>query len=130
MARPVVVPGGVDEYIAKCPKDLHGKLEKIRAVIKKVVPNAVETVSYFGFPGYQLPGDYYYSGMFAWFSYKKPFIRVHVFPPVAANHKKEVPGGKIYTGAVGFPEDGEIPLPLVKKMVEESLEIMKSRKKD
>jgi uncharacterized protein YdhG (YjbR/CyaY superfamily) len=78
MVKPIVVPGGVNEYISNCPKKVQIKLEKIRAVIKKVAPKAIETVSYFEFPGYSLPGEYDYNGMFAWFSYKKPFIRLHV----------------------------------------------------
>lgn len=125
--KKVIVPGGVDEYIAKCPKDVQAKLRKIRTAIRQVAPDAVETVSYFKFPGYSYPGDYDYSGMFAWFSYKKPYIRLHVRPPVVAQHKSQLKGCATSVGAVGFPEDKEIPAALVKKMVRASLDVMKAK---
>jgi uncharacterized protein YdhG (YjbR/CyaY superfamily) len=51
-----VEPGGVDEYIAKCPKEVQGKLKAIRAAIREIAPSSTETVSYFQIPGY----SYYY----------------------------------------------------------------------
>jgi uncharacterized protein YdhG (YjbR/CyaY superfamily) len=46
-----VEPGGVDEYMAKCPKEVQGKLKKVRAAIRQVAPGSIETVSYFQIPG-------------------------------------------------------------------------------
>lgn len=127
--KKVIVPGGVDEYIAEQPEEVRAKLKAIRAVIRKVAPDAVETVSYFKFPGYGYDGQGYdYNGMFAWFSYKKPYIRLHVRPPVAKDHAKELVGCKISTGAVGFPEENEVDTALIKKLVEASLAVMKSQK--
>ena len=124
----VIVPGGVDEYIAACPKEVQSKLAKIRAAMREVAPDAVETVSYFKFPGYgYIDQGHDYSGMFAWFSYKKPCIRVHVRPPVAENHRKELKGAVISVGAVSFPEDSDISPALVKKLISESLEVMKNK---
>lgn len=51
-----VVPGGVDEYIAACPAKARQQLSKMRAVIRKVAPEATETVSYFAMPGYSYEG--------------------------------------------------------------------------
>lgn len=126
--KKLIVPGGVDEYIAKCPEEIQGKLKEIRSAIRKVAPGAIETVSYFQFPGYGLVDKGYdYNGMFAWFSYKKPFIRLHVRPPVAQNHKSELKDCVISVGVVGFPEEIEISSSLVKKLVTESLKVMKSK---
>lgn len=123
-----VVPGGVDEYIAKCPEEVQGKLKEIRSVIQKVAPDAIETVSYFQFPGYgYVDQGYDYNGMFAWFSYKKPYIRLHVRPPVAENHKAELEGCVISVGAVGFPEEKDISPDLVKKLVKASIKVMKEK---
>jgi uncharacterized protein YdhG (YjbR/CyaY superfamily) len=125
-----IVPGGVDEYIAACPKDAQAKLSQIRKAIRQVAPDAVETVSYFKFPGYGYPDQSYdYSGMFAWFSYKKPYIRLHVRPPVVADHKQEFKENYVMNvGAVSIPEDEKISTALVKKMVLDSVNIMKGRK--
>ena len=79
--------GEVDKYIAKCPKEAHGDLVKIRAAIRAAAPGATERTDYFQMPGYCYPG-FDYDGMFAWFSFKKPYIRLHVRPPVIQNMGK------------------------------------------
>src|SRR5689334_25413975 len=84
-----IVPGGVDEYIASCPKDVQPMLKEIRSVVLKAAPGSTETVSYFDMPGYLYPG-YDYNGMFAWFSFKSPHVRLHVRPPVLENSGKKV----------------------------------------
>jgi uncharacterized protein YdhG (YjbR/CyaY superfamily) len=124
----IVKPGGVDEYIAACPKDIQGTLREMRAAIREVAPDAVETVSYFKWPGYSYEG-YVYNGMFAWFSFKAPFVRLHVYPEALENHKKELEKYATTKAVVSFPADGKIPKPLVKKLVKSSLKAMKSSKK-
>jgi uncharacterized protein YdhG (YjbR/CyaY superfamily) len=127
----IIVPGGVDEYIVACPKEVQAKLSKIRQAIRQVAPDAIETVSYFKFPGYGYPDqDYDYSGMFAWFSYKKPYIRLHVRPPVVADHKQEFKENYVMNvGAVSIPEHETISTALVKKLVEASLQVMNDKAK-
>jgi uncharacterized protein YdhG (YjbR/CyaY superfamily) len=124
-----IVPGGVDEYIAACPKEVQAKLSQIRQAIREVAPDATETVSYFKFPGYgYLDQGYDYSGMFAWFSYKKPYIRLHVRPPVVADHKRQFKENYLMNvGAVSIPKHENISTALVKKLVEASLQVMKDK---
>jgi uncharacterized protein YdhG (YjbR/CyaY superfamily) len=76
----------VDEYITKCPKEVQGKLIEVRAAIREVAPESIEAMSYFQIPGYSYKG-YDYNGMFVWFSYKKPYLRLHVRPPVLQDYK-------------------------------------------
>ncbi len=121
-----ITPGGVDEYIAKCPKNVQDTIRKIRQAIRQVAPDSIETVSYFQMPGFSYGGNYYYNGMFAWISYKKPFIRLHVIPPVIQDHKKEFTGISTTKTVVNFPEDTDIPIALVKKLVKASITVMKS----
>lgn len=97
----------------------------IRSAIQGVAPDAIETVSYFGIPGYSYEG-FDYNGMFAWFSYKKPYIRLHVRPPVAQNHIKALAGCKIRAGIIGFPEQNDLSSVLIAKLVKASLDEMKS----
>ena len=118
--------GGVDEYIAKCPREVQGRLKKIRAAIREVAPGSIETVSYFQFPGYSYEG-YDYHGMFTWFSFKKPNLRLHVRPPVIQDHKKELDSYVTTKAIVNFPADKEVPIPLVKKLVKASLKAMKDK---
>ena len=124
-SKKIIVPGGVDDYILEYPKAVQEKLNLIRSAIRKIAPDAVETVSYFGIPGYCYEG-YDYNGMFAWFSYKAPYIRLHVRPPVAENHLNELNGCKITTGIIGFPETFELSPVLISKLVQASLDEMKN----
>lgn len=116
----------VDEYIANCPAEAQLKLKKIRAAIKEVAPGARERTDYFKMPGYSYEG-YDYDGMFAWFSFKKPNVRVHVRPPVIKEHKKELSGYVTTQAIISFPEEKEIPTTLVKKLVRASLKVMKAK---
>jgi len=122
-------PGGVAEYIEKCPKIAQGALKILRSAIRAAAPGAVETVSYFQWPGYFYRGDYVYNGMFVWFSYKKPYARLHVWPPVIKEHKKELKGYPTTTAVVSFPADKKMPVALVKKLVKASLKAMKDKSK-
>jgi len=114
----------VDEYIASCPKEAWDNLAKMRATIRAAAPGATERTDYFQMPGYSYPG-FDYDGMFVWFSFKKPYIRLHLRPPVIQDHKKELAGCATTKGIASFPPDKEISKALVKKLVKASLKVMK-----
>ncbi len=116
----------VDEYIAKCPKEAQAKLKRIRAAIRAVAPDAKERTDYFQISGYSYEG-YDYDGMFAWFSYKKPNVRLHVRPPVIEEHKRELTDCVTTKAIVAFPENKEMPITLVKKLVKASITVMKKK---
>jgi len=119
--------GGVRQYIAKHPKEVQEKLNEIRSAIQEAAPGSKETVSYFQMPGYYYEG-YEYNGMFAWFSFKKPNVRLHVRPVAIEIHKAELKGYTTTKAIVNFPATEEIPSKLVKKLVRESIGIMKKNK--
>ena len=104
---------GVDEYIANAPPEVQGKLREIRATIFAAAPGATERTDYFQMPGYSYDG-YDYDGMFAWFSFKKPYIRLHVRPPVIQDHKQELAGCVTTKAIVSFPPDKATSMTLVK----------------
>jgi uncharacterized protein YdhG (YjbR/CyaY superfamily) len=116
----------VDEYIARCPKEAQGDLAKIRAAIRAAAPGATERTDYFQMPGYSYPG-FDYDGMFAWFSFKKPHIRLHVRPSVIQEHRKELAGYATTKAIVSFPMGKPVPMTLVKKLVKASLKAMKDK---
>lgn len=122
-----LVPGGVDEYLAKCPQDVQARLTDIRAAIQAAAPGSTETVSYFQMPGYFYEG-YDYNGMFAWFSYKKPHVRLHVRPPVLEDNRQDLGDYPRTKAIVSFPANGAIPKVLVKKLVKASIKVMKQKK--
>jgi uncharacterized protein YdhG (YjbR/CyaY superfamily) len=118
----------VDEYIIRCPKEAQNNLAKVRAAIQAAAPGATERTDYFQMPGYSYPG-FDYDGMFAWFSFKKPYIRLHVRPPVVQEHNKELAGYLTTKAIVSFPMGRRIPVTLVKKLVKASLKTMKDKKR-
>ena len=122
----IIVPGGVDEYIEKCPKGVQTQLRDIRIAIEGAAPGSTETVSYFQMPGYFYEG-YDYNGMFAWFSFKAPCVRLHVRPPVLENNKKDLGDYATTKAIISFPVDKAIPKPLVKKLVKASIQEMKKK---
>ena len=123
----VIVPGGIDEYIENHPSDVQIKLKEIRSAIEDVSSGAVQTVSYFQIPGYSYPG-YDYNGMFAWFSFKKPFIRLHVRPPVLESHNDELKNFTRTNAILSFPMNEKLPLELIKKLVKDSIQIMRDKR--
>jgi len=120
---------GVDEYISRCPKEAQGDLAKVRAAILAAVPGAVERTDYFQMPGYSHPGIDFYDGMFAWFSFKKPLVRLHVPPAVIQEHRKELADYATTKAIVSFPKSKPVPVTLVKKLVRASLKAMKAKDK-
>lgn len=114
----------VEEYITESPKESQDKLRKIRAAIREVAPDATERTDYFQMPGYSYDG-YDYNGMFVWFSFKNPYVRLHVRPPVMQNHKQELVGYKTTKSILSFPMGKEISMDLVKKLVNASIKVMK-----
>ncbi|MEI8094194.1 MAG: DUF1801 domain-containing protein [Spirochaetales bacterium] len=125
----LIVPGGVDEYIAGQPEPSRKSLTQLRALIRECAPDAVETVSYFQIPGYSYPG-YDYNGMFAWFSYQKPHVRLHVRPPVLENNHDGLKKLKSTKAIVWFPADQDLPRELIAKLVVESIHEMKGKSGD
>ena len=94
-------------------------------------PGSTETVSYFQMPGYFYEGHGYdYNGMFAWFSFKAPYVRLHVRPPVLENHKKDLGDYATTKAIISFPVDKAIPKPLVKKLVKASIREMKKKQEN
>jgi uncharacterized protein YdhG (YjbR/CyaY superfamily) len=118
-----IKPGGVATYIAKHPKKIQTLLRSMREAIREAVPDAVETVSYFEMPGYSYEG-YGYNGMFAWFSFKEPFIRLHVRPNALVKHRKDLVSYAKTKAIVHFPMDKKIPKALVKRLIKASVKDM------
>lgn len=121
-------PGGVEAYIEGCPASVHGKLKQVRKAIRAAAPGAIETVSYFDMPGYAYEG-YNYNGMFAWFSFKAPYVRLHVRPPALESFKKELKGYVKTKAVLSLPASEPIPSALVQKLVKASLKVMKATAK-
>ena len=101
----------VDEYIAQAPEDVQHKLQTLRAAIKTTAPGAQERISY-GMP------YYHYKGRLVYFRHWKKHIGVYIPTPVVEEHQSELQGYAISKGTIQFPLDEELPLDLIKKLVQ------------
>jgi uncharacterized protein YdhG (YjbR/CyaY superfamily) len=108
-------PTTVDEYIAQFPEDVQQILEKIRALIKELAPEAVEKISY------QMPG-FYLNGMLVWFAGHEHYIGFYPTGSGIEAFKEDLSGYKWSKGAVQFPLNKPIPYDLIRKMVEFRME--------
>lgn len=99
----------VNAYLAKAPKEARPKLKEMRSIIKKVAPNAVESISY-GMPGYD-------KGRIAWFALMKGYIGLYLRPPIIAEHQKELAAYTTTKSAIHVPLDRKLPVALIKKLI-------------
>lgn len=102
-------PTTIDDYIAEFSPEVQAILEKIRATIKKVAPDALERISY-QMPTFTLNGDLVYFGAF-----KK---HIGLYPPVRDEQLRRETS--VYAGEKGnmrFPLDKPIPYSLIGKIV-------------
>lgn len=104
------VPKDVDEYIAMFPDDVQKILKKIRALIRKTVPKAEESISY-QIPAYKL------NGVLIYFAAFKNHVSVYPAPRGEAEFKAELSAYKGGKGTVQFPIGEPIPYDLIARIV-------------
>lgn len=104
-------PKTVEEYISLYPKEVQKVLEKIRKTIKQSAPQAEEVIGY-GIPTYKLNGNLVHFGAF------KNHIGFYPSPQAIMYFKNDLAQYKQAKGSVQFPLNEEMPLNLIKKIVE------------
>ena len=101
----------MDKYIRTFPEDVQSILEKMRQMIRKVAPDAVEAISY-QMPTFKLNGK-----NLVHFAAWKNHIGFYPTPSGTEAFKKELSRYKGAKGSVQFPLEEPIPYDLVKKIV-------------
>ncbi len=104
------IPKNIDEYIAACPAEIQGKLQELRATIRKAAPDAEETISY-KMPTFKLNGNLVYFAAF------ENHIGFYPIPTGIKAFEKELSVYKQGKGSVQFPLDKPLPLKLVTRIV-------------
>jgi uncharacterized protein YdhG (YjbR/CyaY superfamily) len=112
----------VDAYIASAPKEVRGKLNELRAVIKKTAPTAVERISY------AMP-YYHYNGRLAYFSFWRAHIGLYLPTPTIKEHEPELSAYETTRVTVLFPLNQKFPTTLISKLIKARMKTNDARKK-
>lgn len=115
----------IDEYIFEFPKEIQEKLQRIRSVIRKTVPDAEEKISY-AIPTFTLNNT-----NLVHFAAFKNHIGFYPTPVAGEQFKEELSSYKTGKGSVQFPYKEKIPYDLIIRIVEFRVrEVLAKNKKD
>jgi len=111
-AKPNAAPKDIDEYLAGVPEPARGTLNRIRAVIRSVVPpEATEAISY------QIPTFKYKGALVAFAAFKNHCSFFPMSSSLITVYKDDLEGYQTAKGTIRFPLDKPLPATLVKKLV-------------
>ena len=102
----------VTEYIDKQPLLQKDILVKIRELIRDLIPNAEEKMSY-GVPAFKLKGKQILYAAF------KEHIGIYPEPEIIEKFEKELKNYETAKGTIKFSLDKPVPYDLIKKIVEQ-----------
>jgi len=106
----------VDAYLATLPADQREVLQGLRAQIARLVPEAVETISY-GMPAFRLHGR-----ALMWFAGWKAHCSIYPLTGTfRAAHADALKGYRRTRGSLHFTPDAPLPEALVEEMVQARL---------
>jgi uncharacterized protein YdhG (YjbR/CyaY superfamily) len=111
MQNRAITPKNIDEYIAGFPAEVQAMLEQLRATIKRVAPQAEETISY-QMPTFKIQGNLVH------FAAYQHHIGFYPAPSGISAFLNELKQYKNAKGSVQFPVDRPLPLDLIARIVE------------
>src|SRR6202035_605446 len=104
-----------EEYIDAQPKDRKAMLVQIREVVKSVIPEAEEVISY------QIP-CFIYFGMLVGFGVQLKGCSFYTMNPTLLNSFSEALTGLHYSGStIHFDPKKKLPVTLIKKIVRQRI---------
>jgi uncharacterized protein YdhG (YjbR/CyaY superfamily) len=104
-------PNTIDEYIAGFPEDVQTILNQVRFTIRRVTPDAIESIGY-GMPAYKLNGR-----PLVYFAGYKGHIGFYATPAGHSAFSEELSKYKQGKGSVQFPLDQPMPYELIAQIV-------------
>lgn len=111
----------IDEYLKNVTPTQRAELERIRKIVKKLVPETEEVISY-GIPTFKHKGTYLlYFGAFK--------NHMSIFPGSALTQavKEKLDGYKIAKGTIQFTADNPLPESIIKEIVTNRLRSISKR---
>ena len=106
----------VSEYIEKQPSPQKEILKKIRELIRKLIPTAIEKMSY-GAPAFRLDDKQILYAAF------KNHVGIYPEPEIIEKFKKELKDYETAKGTIKFNLDKPIPYDLIEKIIVEKYDL-------
>lgn len=114
-AKANTAPSSVEEYLAAVPEPARGTLNKVRRVIRSVVPADTEEVISYLIPAFK------YKKIVVWYAAFSEHCSLFPTASVIARFKDELKDYTISKGTIQFPVDKPLPAALLKKIVKARL---------
>jgi len=103
---------GVDEYLARVPEPARSTLQKMRTMIRSVVPEETTEVISYGIPTFR-----YKRGLVAFAAFKDHCSFFPLGSSVLDSFHDELKPFRVSKGTLHFPLNKPLPAALVKKIV-------------
>jgi uncharacterized protein YdhG (YjbR/CyaY superfamily) len=110
----------IDEYLGMYPADIRKRLNTLRQLIKKMVPDATEKIAY------RMP-TFYLNGNLVHFAAHTEHIGFYPTPSGVTKFKRELSKYETSKGAIQLPMDEPLPIDLIKKIVKFRVEENRSK---
>lgn len=104
-------PENFEQYTLILPEEIRERLQKIRALVIKIAPDAVEKISY-GMPAFTL------HGMLLYFAAHTKHIGFYPFTTAIEAFRDELQDYKTAKGSIQFPNNKPLPLKLISQIIE------------
>jgi uncharacterized protein YdhG (YjbR/CyaY superfamily) len=118
-----IAPTSVEDYLASLPAEARNALENLRKMIKKVVPDAVEVISY------QIPTFRYKERMLVAYSASKAHYSLHLMSPSVMNaYRAALKSFNTTKATIHFTTDRPLPASLVEKLVKARIDENETRR--
>jgi uncharacterized protein YdhG (YjbR/CyaY superfamily) len=114
-------PVTIDDYIASCPKQAREKLEALRRLVHESVPGAEERIHY------GMAAFFSGSGYVVWLAGYARHVGFYPGEQAITGFKRELSGYKSAVGSVRFPLDEELPVDLIRRMLEYRVDEVKRK---
>jgi uncharacterized protein YdhG (YjbR/CyaY superfamily) len=105
----------VDTYIQTLGSERRSAMEKLRALVLKVVPDAVETMEY------RMPTYDYADEMLCAFASQKHYMSLYMDTEVVEKHRERLQGLDIGKSCIRFKRLEALPLEEVELMLKETV---------
>jgi len=122
-AKSTATPNTVDAYLASVPEPARSTLNKVRVVIRSVVPAETEEVISYRIPAFK------YKRVLVWYAAFADHCSLFPTASIIEKFRDELKNFRISKGTIHFPVDKPLPTALLKEMVKARVAEIESQKR-